>query len=49
MADECIDVTLASATVPAQLSGVVSVGFSLSPECLPDADSMSLDKWGRVG
>jgi len=27
----------------------VRVGFSLSPECLPEADSMSLDKWGRIG
>jgi len=49
MADECMDVTLTSATLPVRISGVVSVGFSFSPESLPEADSMSLDKWGRIG
>lgn len=33
----------------AQLSGVVPAGFSFSRECLPEADSMSLDKWERIG
>jgi hypothetical protein len=49
MADECMDVTPINATLPVQLSGVVSAGFSFSPECLPEADSMSLDKWERIG
>ena len=49
MADECMDVTLTSATLPVRISGVVSVEFSFSRECLPEADSMSLDKWGRIG
>ena len=49
IADECMDVTLTSATLPAQISGVTSAGFSFSPECPPEADSMSLDKWGRIG
>ncbi len=44
MAGECTDITLASATVPVQLSGAVSAGFALSPQCLPEADSVSLDK-----
>jgi hypothetical protein len=49
MADECTDVTLTTATLRVQLSGVVSAGFLFSPECLPETDSMSLDKWGTVG
>ncbi len=49
MVDECMDVTLTSATLPVQISGVVSAGFSFSPECLPEADPMSLDKWERIG
>jgi hypothetical protein len=49
MADECMDVTLTSATLPVQFSGVVSVEFSFSRECLPEADSMSFDKSGRIG
>jgi hypothetical protein len=39
-----MDVTLTSATLPMQLNGVVSARFSFSPECLPEADSMPLDK-----
>ena len=49
MADECMDVTPTNATLPLQISGVVSAGFSFSPECLPETDFMSLDKWGRIG
>jgi hypothetical protein len=49
MTDECMDVTLTAAILAAQLSGVASVGFSFSPECVPEADSMSLDKWERIG
>ena len=36
-----------SSGVSVQLSGVVSAGFSFSPERLSEADSMSLDKWGE--
>jgi hypothetical protein len=49
LAGECIDGTLTSATVPVQTSGAASAGFSFSPECLPEADSLSLDKWERIG
>jgi len=49
MADECMDVTPTNATLPLQISGVASAGFSFSPECLQETDSMSLDKWERIG
>ena len=38
-----------SSGVPVQPSGVASAGFSLSPERLPEADSVPLDKWVRIG
>jgi hypothetical protein len=49
MADECMDVTPAKATLPVQTSGAANAEFSFSPECLPETDSMSLDKWERIG
>ena len=49
MPDECIDVTITSATLPLQLSGVVGAAFPFSPECLPEADPMSLDRQQKIG
>jgi hypothetical protein len=44
-----MDVTLASATLPVQISGVASAAFPFSPECLPEADPMSLDRQQKIG
>ena len=48
MADECTDVTPTNATLPL-ISGAANAGFSFSPECPPETDFMSLDKWERIG